>query len=184
MNTIHCQVTDGGWTSDDVTVFEDAFETMFDSYLAGHIASSYNCDERRYYDVPATAGVLGDPVFVRQSARQGSGDPTSALPPQVALTVTWVTDSRRHWGRIYLPGFTAADVAYGRALETSLASIATGMQTFGKTLRDSGQGIVVFNRASWTAKTVTELHIDDLWDVQRRRRFQYPTNRNIKSLLD
>jgi hypothetical protein len=32
-----------------------------------------------------------------------------ALPPQIACSVTELTDARKHWGRFYLPGFGEAD---------------------------------------------------------------------------
>lgn len=171
VNTIHFQASDGGLTTGDVDLVDDAWQDMLiaiDSLFSG----DYNPEERRYYDVPATAGPLGDPFDVRIGTLTGGvGSSAAELPPQCAVSVTWETSARRHWGRIYLPGMINSLISHGRITSANLTVIGDAIDAMGTAMRSAGNGIVVWDRAAWAPHDVTTFRIDDVVDVQRRRRF-------------
>lgn len=177
VNTIHTQVSDGGWTTDDRDTFDTAWAVHFND-LKPYISAECGPQELRFYDMPATAGPLGEPAFVvTHPAYFGTAAATSELPPQSAMTYTWKTAIRRRWGRIYIPCLCNTLLGTGRISSTALAAVGASVDTFGTTLRSNGQGIVVWHRAGWNAEDVTEFTIDDVMDVQRRRRNAHAFNR-------
>jgi hypothetical protein len=177
VNTIHCQVTDGGWTTDDRDAFNGAFATFW-AAVNDRFSSQVGPTEHRFYNMPATAGPLGDPAFTTLDPTQvGTASLSATLPPQVAITVTWKTAIRRRWGRIYLGGLTSGAVNNGRIDASTLTELANAIDAFGTALRGSGQGIVVWHRAGWSAEDVTDFTIDDVFDVQRRRRYDHASDR-------
>lgn len=176
VNTLHCQVTDGGWTTDDRDTFKSAWDTLYTA-LRPSISADVGLAEMRMYNVPVASGPLGDPVFVvAGTGGFGTGSAAAELPPQVAMSVTWITAIRRRWGRIYLPGLVNSVLTHGRFASSTLTTIGNAIDAFGTALRGSGQGIVVWHRASWTPQDVTTFRIDDVPDVQRRRRFGHSVN--------
>jgi hypothetical protein len=177
VNTLHCQVSDGGWTTDDRDTFNSAWTTFVDGFFRSMYSSEVHQNEIRYYNLPSTSGPLGDPAFITTTAHNGTGSASATLPPQCAITVTWKTAVRRRWGRIYLGGLVTGNVDDGRISSDALSSIGSTIDVFGTTLRSNGQGIVVWHRASWTPQDVTDFTIDDVWDVQRRRRYAHAFNR-------
>lgn len=182
VNTIHCQTSDGGWSEDDRDVVHTQWANLMLGELNAMMSSDVKLDQVRLYNLPATSGPLGDPAFTISFGTPGSGSPSATLPPQCAVTVTWLTSSRRHWGRIYLGGFVNTLCSNGRVEEGNLSTIADQFQSFGQALRDAGIGIVVWDRTSWTAYDVQELQMDDVWDVQRRRRYSNPLFRNHRDI--
>jgi hypothetical protein len=177
INTFHAQCSDGGLTLDDVNAFSDAEDTYFSS-VSALISAHTRLDETRYYNMPATAGPLGDPAFVK--TRTGyvfSGSVSATLPPQVAISHTLKTAIRRRWGRIYLGGLVTACMDDARVSSGALSTLGTAFDAWGTTLRDAGQGLVVWHRATWAAQDVQDWTIDDVFDVIRRRRFDNAFNR-------
>lgn len=183
VNVVHCQVTDGGWTTDDVNVFESELTTFWNA-IKGNISSELTPNERRYYNVPATTGPYGDPAFVRTGTLTAGGATAAAeLPPQIAATITWITAIRRRWGRIYIPGWASGASDYARIKSTVVDATGPAAHDFAQNLRGSGQGLVVWHRASWTPQDVTQVRMDDVWDVQRRRRFDHGFHVYTSSIL-
>lgn len=184
VNTLHCQVTDGGWTTDDRDVFNSAWETFWETTLRTLVSSEYSPNERRFYNLPATPGPSGDPAFtITGGTAAATGSASAELPPQIAMTITLITAIRRRWGRIYIPGLTTAALDTGRIGASTISTLANDFQAFGESLRGSGQGLVVWHRAGWTPEDVTSIRIDDTWDVQRRRRWDHSFHEETRSLL-
>ena len=171
VNTLHCQVTDGGWTTDDRDTFNSAWQTWWTA-IAAFVSSAVGPVEHRFYNVPATAGPYGAPAFVTtHSSQVGTGSPSAELPPQCAMSITMHTAARRHWGRIYLPGLVNGTVNTGRFLNTVCGTAGAAYETMLQTLRASGQGVVIWDRGAWIPHDTVDGRIDDVVDVQRRRRF-------------
>jgi len=112
----------------------------------------------------------------------GSG-PGTRLPDQVACSVTMRTSSRKHWGRVYVPGLGSArfDATYGRFLSSTCDALAS-------TLRDLYSGLegntasttmVVYSTAHQAALTIDEIVCDDVVDIIRRRRAKAVNYRKI-----
>lgn len=173
VNTLHCQVTDGGWTTDDRDTFHTALATLFND-IKGYISANVKLDELRYYNVPAVSGPYGDPAFTETAVGLvGIAAATGELPPQCACSITLHTASRRHWGRIYLPGLATGTISYGRFSTTFVDGLAGSFDTFATTLRSGAQGIVIWDRTNWTPRDVQTGRVDDVVDVIRRRRFDH-----------
>lgn len=183
VNALHTQVTDGGWTEDDRDAFNSAWDDFFTAE-ASLFSAQVGPVERRFYNMPATAGPLGDPAFVTLSPSSvGTGDPSTTLPPQCALTVTLQTSIRRRWGRIYLGGFVELALANGRANASIVPTLANNFADFASALIGGGQGLYVWHRQSWTPQEVIQISVDDVWDVQRRRRYDHAVTRTEVNLF-
>lgn len=121
----------------------------------------------------------------------GTASVSTTLPPQVALTVTERTSSRRHWGRWYLPAQSTnnADAA-GRMESTNLGNLLTSAVTFYNACRSASMVPVVWSiakperpkagggtlpAAPAVAYEVTSLQMDNLFDVIRSRRYDVAT---------
>jgi len=162
-------------------------------------------DQYRWYkDGPAYYKLNGDgtayiPVGGNEAVRVterdviGTNTDVSMLPPQCAVTVTELTSDRKHWGRWYLPAFGAslAD-GEGRVEVPTLSAIMTASgQFYGQAIASGFQPVVFCvqkpvrpKRPSGTlpeqeavAFAVTELQIDNLFDVIRRRRWDHATQK-------
>jgi hypothetical protein len=83
----------------------------------------------RWYRADSGNLPWGDParVLTNPVTLTGSGN---VCPPQVACTVTEKTDSRRHWGRFYIPGIRVSMLNADGSLATNGATgIADRAQT-------------------------------------------------------
>lgn len=100
---------------------------------------------------------------------------------QVASTITWRTTSRRHWGRIYVPGLTVAalDTTYGRFTNTVVDTLSAAAVALHDTLKTAGYQLVVASQLHPGVLTPTAIEVDDIPDIQRRRRAKRPNYRKI-----
>lgn len=145
------------------------------------VTSKIQLHEYRFYDVPsAPGGDMGDPVLVLGSASPGTAT-SQVLPPQNSISVTLRTDSRKTWGRNYMPGMVASSLdPNGRLLQPVATELAAAWH--GLTSRAStGGALVVFSRKQWTHHDPQTIQVDDITDVVRRRRFSEPHFRETLS---
>ena len=169
VNTLHCQVTDGGWTTGDRDAFKSSWDTFWTFYKA-YCTTGTKLQELRFYNVPSVAGPLGDPVFTVADSSAGTAAISGQIPYQCAVSVTFRTDIRRRWGRIYLPSPQINAIDSGRLASAFVDALATAVDAFGTALIDAGQGLVVWHRSTWTPTTIVGYRVDDNPDVIRRRR--------------
>jgi hypothetical protein len=123
----------------------------------------------------------------------------SAMPPQVALSVTEKAGSKLYWGRFFLPAPAVAGPAsagsttvYGRPSTALLTAVADAGDTLYEAARVANLPFVVYRRTlperlkrsgatlaarAASAWEISELQIDDVFDVIRSRRFDGPTLR-------
>lgn len=120
----------------------------------------------------------GPPAWAFAAAIPSTG--TAAGGPQCTSTVTLRTPSRPHWGRFYIP--TLSGSAYGVAHRVAPGPI-TAILGLGKTLVEGlaadGFYLVVpttqvNGHPTRTLQVVTQLEMDDVPDVIRRRRWREP----------
>lgn len=147
--------------------------------VRSHVSTKVKSSELRFYDVPANPGTpMGDPVHVEPIDLLGTAT-GSTLPPQCSISVTLKTSVRKRWGRFYLPGPTTTDMTTeGRlqgAVQNSLATAAAGLTFRGGT----GAAVVVFSRVHWNHQDPTEIQVDDIYDIIRRRRYSKANYRAI-----
>jgi hypothetical protein len=160
-----------------MTAITDAWKTFLPIDV-GFFSSRCTCKELRFYNGYNGDGSPGEVDRVEVIAENlGSG--SAMLPPQIACSVTELlgSESRRHWGRFYLPGpdigAIAADGSYSTAMVNAVATKA-------ETLYDAWttadyHPIVWVGRAPAGASghaQVTEIRVDSIPDVVRRRRYE------------
>jgi hypothetical protein len=171
--TMHFQHS-GGWDSAkrlgsllDIKTFWNNVSNVADS---AHVLR-----EVRWYDVADAAP--HKPTFV-ETTPLVPGVPGSGagviMAPQTALTVTLKTASRKHWGRFYLPYTAGAgmDATLKGSIKASLCdSVAAGALTLAQVSEGAARGqLIVWSPTLGTSQPVTFVQVDNVVDIQRRRR--------------
>lgn len=182
---------DKTWTSGDFTnVMTDVNEWW--TAVKPIIGTGYTFKEVRFYrkqfnPTPTPASrflATGPPVYIGTVGTNGTSANT-ALPQQVAASVTFKTPLARHWGRAYVPGLTSnrldANQRWDGGTRTILANAFAelfddlqGREFFpfvpitqvGGSLLSGGFGI-------------SDVQVDDIPDVIRRRRAKTTLGRTI-----
>jgi hypothetical protein len=179
--THHALTSDDGWSEtemDDAATAYDAFFTSHESY----ISSEVSLKELRFYhfdplNVPPRPHILDG---VRTLNNLGTGNAATTLPPQDAVTITWRTSIRKRWGRIYLGGFAGNASSDGRILHTLTTLLADDAETLVNAFATAGTDMVVWAEGVG-GETITEIEVDDVWDVQRRRRYDSSLFREFRT---
>lgn len=122
------------------------------------------------------------PVWRVEAAGLAGTNTSPRLPDQVALTTTYRTASRAHWGRNYYGGFTSSsliDAQLGHATTSTVDLLATSMKGFLVDLANDARATYLW---VWSPKyrgacAVDEISVDDTFDVIRSRRAKFPTYR-------
>lgn len=186
-------VPDASWTTTDYTDVETAFDAYWTT-LKTFYNPSYKLSEYVWRaDGPAFRpfGSSLSPTL-RRTARAVAG--TSAaqqLPPQIAISVTETTGAqftvedvegvgtqiRNRWGRFYLPAPGVDLSADGRLVATAQTTIANATETFYEACVSAGLIPVMYSPTTGHAWSVLEIHVDDIWDVIRSRRYITPLSR-------
>jgi hypothetical protein len=115
---------------------------------------------------------LGPALRVTGRAASGTGG-TSRNADQVSMTTTFRTASRKHWGRVYLPGPNATQISgggFGRFANTMVDAEASAMRTLINGISSAGYELGVWSTTGRAFLTVAELRVDDVPDIIRRRR--------------
>lgn len=168
------------WPSDaNLSDAEDAIAAWFDS-IKNLLTSSLRLDAIRWNDLPQTGGSPSPQRRFTEFDVVGTGS-SDFLPWQIACNVTWVTPNRRRWGRIYVPGFLESQNASGRVGSGTVDTLANASWTLSQDLSSIASGLshVVVDRSSGISLEVAGVRVDDVWDIQRRRRDETPTYRKI-----
>lgn len=172
---------DTTWTTADNYVVRDAFAAWRTAMLAS-VSSSQTFAELRAYrmrfnptpDLTRPFAETGPPTYVQTIAQAGTQ--TGTLPYQVAPTCTFRTAWAKHWGRIYVPTpGTAAVDSNGRLTSTYRTALQGATATMVSSLVDAGMYPVVpvgqLDKVPFHALLgITTVVVDDVPDVQRRRR--------------
>lgn len=192
------------WGSADFDAVEAGFDAMWTTMKPWHRSNLILSQYRWYKDGPAIEPPQ-EPVRVVDRAVAGTAADASypgGIPPQVAVSVTEKTATRRHWGRFYWPqpaycksGGLLANVTFGsggRFGSALLTDLANSGDTFYEAARTANVPVVVYSKAKpirptagggelpaqgALAITVDNLQVDDVPDVIRSRRFDAPTLR-------
>lgn len=104
----------------------------------------------------------------------------NALPPQVAIVVSFGTSvaQRRGRGRFYLPApAVSADGADGRFLAAAQTTFQGALVAFFGAMSNGALTQVIYSRTAFTTLTVDRRSIGDVFDTQRRRRDKLIENR-------
>jgi len=152
------------------------FTTHFITGLTARLSQKLKVREFRFYDDYNGDGTPGEVDYVKGSTATG-GSAAAMLPPQVACSVTELLgpDSRRHWGRFYLPGLSSnnleLDGTYNTAAVDAIAAAANSCYDAWATA--SYYPIVwVAGVPGFNPVPVVEVRVDNIPDIIRRRRYQ------------
>lgn len=183
---------DGSWTDADYTTVFNQLQT-YTTQVALQTASRYKCTAIKAYikafnpyPVSSDPGdpfrkpfaPTGPPERIHVPNALGSGSAT--MPPQVCTTVTEITPSRAHWGRFYTPTIGATAItSSGRLLASAAQALATNTAVTYEALQQAEFFPVVpvtqSNKIPLRAlQVVNAVQVDDVIDVQRRRRLKIP----------
>lgn len=174
---------DGTWTDADYDYCVGLLNTMCVDMLPNIVSYLTLREIRAYiagfnpYSNPKPFAATGPPERVYPLALTGAL--TGSFPPQPCTTVTEMTPSRPHWGRFYTPTFGAACYAPGGRLAASVvAALATNAHdTYNNLMSNQFFPVVPTTQSSKaparTLQTVSGVRVDDVSDVQRRRRYQH-----------
>ena len=137
----------------------------------GYTSNQCTLAEWRWHEVSAAIDKHGPAVRVTSVGVAGTLA-ASRMPDQVSATVTARTASRKHWGRVYLPmiGWGSTDTAYGRLSNASCDAIAGYWRTLALALDGRSIALGVWSPVGKAFLTTDEIHVDNVYDVQRRRR--------------
>jgi hypothetical protein len=161
---------DTTWIAADYAAVESAVQTMWTA-LAARITTDYRLVEHRWYafgpgvvkpNPPVRVTTLGTPILGTSSALNWH---------QNAITCTFRTALRRHWGRIYFPA-TAFTLANGGQLTSSSTDEVAGAFRTMVTAPSTSQGVapVIWDRNRKVALGISALEVDSVPDIIRRRR--------------
>lgn len=156
-----------------------AVETAWLAFLssaASYIPSDVKRDEFRWYRFDPDDPIAGDPnrvTVLTQTAGSGSAN----VPPQVATTLTMRTARRRSWGRVYLP-LTCDKLntgAGGAGLMAASATITLAgyFRTFVNACIATDLVPAIWSPTLHALLSVSSVEVDDVPDIQRRRRFRH-----------
>jgi hypothetical protein len=179
------------WVQADFDAIMTAINTFWTA-IRSHYTNEVVLDRAKFYKDGPGIEPPQIPVFDQELNVAGTnvGD---CMPPQTAVSVTEKAGSKLHWGRFYLPApAVTTSNTYGRigtVFQTAVADAADALYesfitanvpavVYRRELpeREKVSGAVLPARDA-TAWTVTDIQVDDVWDVIRSRRWKYPLTR-------
>jgi hypothetical protein len=216
--TTHDFYDDSGVSSDAkcdqiAAAFVAFWDALCDSVTIGIISPQVQLSELRFYKGYDGDGSPGAVDYVLTYSGK-AGEATGAMcPPQVACSVTEMVDSRRHWGRFYIPGISTnvnALALDGTLQPSAIAGVANRAETMYEAWGAiAGLSSVVWGhitssisylavapprwRPTWLvpeatataglgAFAVQSIRVDEILDIQRRRRWESTQVRETRQL--
>ena len=197
---------DSSWTAGDYTAVDAALTELWLA-IRPIVSTTHTLTEIQYHarafaaDLPIGEKVpqlqpgttkevkrferSGPPLHILTKGEGGTNS-TAALPYQTALSVTFRTAARKHWGRCYIPGLAQPDLAVGngRFSSATTAAVANAFAEFASDLGANDFFLMVpstqnDSKYATSLQSVKELVVDDIPDVIRSRR---PKQASIRSV--
>lgn len=165
----------------DFTIVEDRLHDFWDA-VAYLRTTGISVREHRWYVADPAPGPPNPSIRLTPDVVPGASS-ANPLPPQCAVTLTFLTDVRRRWGRFYIGGLTTAilGTGTGRVNNDQVDAIATaGASSFFNSA--ANWRIQVFGSGSPASLPVRSVRCDDIFDVQRRRRNDLALHRATETL--
>lgn len=174
----------------DAAFVEQSFSNYVWQTLKADYHSSWTLAEFAFRDFGADFpidknGVSKPGPIWRSSPQNQPGTATAQpVPYQDAATTTYRTASRKHWGRNYMPAPAVGAGIYtnqARFGPTFVDALALAFQNFISTLYGNSRQIqtVVWSPRYRGLLDVSQLVVDDIPDVVRRRRAKTASYRHI-----
>lgn len=134
----------------------------------------------------------GPPVRIKPIGTAG-GAGTTPLPYQDAMSITLKTAVPKHWGRVYLPALSISVLdtlalgpgRFSAAVQTAIANQTAELidDLAAKDFQVVIPTTQIDNRYQIALQTVSQVQVDDIPDVIRRRRARSPLRRTIGAPL-
>ena len=178
------------WTATSAASVEALFDTFFNAVKANW-QTYMTLDQYRWYvldDSGQTDGLGAWRITDKNIVGTASGAPPP-MPPQVAMTVTEKSASRRRWGRFYLPVGCVTLTSSGRWGSGIIDTVADAAEILYNAIRadtsDSlpNKNVVTKVRLDGSYEIVNSIQVDDLVDIQRRRRWDTAATRDVRTLV-
>lgn len=199
---------DASWTDADYLAVEARFDTWWTANLNDFYRPETKLAEYVWRaDGPAFRPFgddLSPTLRITTKAIAGTyGGTSEQLPPQCACSVTEVipatfmaygvgvpgstpgtgrTQLRNRWGRFYLPPPTAQFLNDGRWGQSFTDQVADDTKTLYDGLVTDQFIPVVYSPTTGSSWSVEEVHVDDIVDVIRSRRFDTPLRRTPRAI--
>lgn len=135
-----------------------------------------------WYDTPDDGSNAGQRISdsVINVGGTAAGGP---LPPQVACSMTWRTDQRKNWGRIYLPSIQQGAIdSQGSLQQTWMDTIANAGAAMSSRGGTNTETVCVWSTTELTHHDPQQVVVDDVLDVIRSRRYSSTLRRTIKTI--
>lgn len=178
-------VVDNTWIDSDFTTLEGFLDTYWTAVKA-KVHSDWVLDQFRWYkfgpSLPLSAKGNEEPgPPVRVTERNSSGtDVGTMLPPQCSVSVTLKTPVRKRWGRYYVGGLTSTSMAtHGRVASAAALIFLNATDALFASATTNDYAPVVYSRTRRSAFGITEVQVDDVWDVIRSRRSNETAQRQV-----
>lgn len=202
----HHFLTPDDWASTNWGTVETALRDAYQAPSPQARASNVSLRELRWYRGAPDADEF-ESVHRISSGLAWAAGTSPPLPPQVACTVTEITDRRRSWGRFYLPTVGVNNIGAGRLLSDAPAAIALAWKNAYDAISATGMEPVVKTKATWpwdlypfalafrirvgvpeTSRNrylpIKSVRVDDILDVMRSRRFEAIGVRATQNLIN
>lgn len=181
VTTTHWRWDGSGDPGDTDFLIVEARLDGFWSTIANLRSDSVTVREHRWYPAVLPPDTPGEALRVIASGIEGTA--TGNLhPPQVATTLTFITDVRRRWGRFYIGGLTTvgADFA-GRQTSAAIISIVEAAESAFLNTATNWK-VQVFGSPTPNSLPVRSVRVDDVFDIIRSRRYGGTLIRETRSL--
>jgi hypothetical protein len=168
---------DDTWVTADFTTLEGYLDTWW-AAIKSHVSEICILHQIRWYRVGPGLSTPNPAVRITERDSPGT-DISDPLPPQVAMTVTNRTAVRKEWGRMYIPspGAQQLHTSNGRITTATVDNLATATDALYASSTAADFIPVVWGKARNKTFSIEATQVDDLFDVQRRRRWDAPIYR-------
>lgn len=209
--TFHCIKLVAGsptpnWDPADFVAMDNAFSAWWTT-VKGHCTGSISWTGIKAYRAGPNVLPPQTPTYDVPKSVPGTDPSNSALPPQVALSVTEKAGAKANWGRFYFPaigtgsGAVATTTVDGRPSTELITSIINATDTLYEAAKIALTPFVIYrekleaNRPTGNppapsslperpaeAAEVESIQVDDVFDIIRRRRWERPTLREQRAI--
>jgi hypothetical protein len=169
---------DDTWTAGDFTTVEAQLDTLWGA-IKSMYHSGYVLVEYRWYRLGP--GARAPEPTVRVTSRNVPGTSgTSPLPQQCSVTVSLRTALRKHWGRMYFPAPSGAQAGVSGLMPSIYVDqYANAFNAYVVALAAADFYPVVYSKLRQRAYAVNRTVVDNVIDIQRRRRPEKATYQKV-----
>jgi hypothetical protein len=198
---------DDTWTDADFTTVESGMDAYWTTLKYAYGSETKLAEYHWQADGPQFkphGALLSPTVRVVTKSVPGTASGPNMLPPQCATSVTEVTSShytaygvgvpghepgtgrtqvRNRWGRFYLPATDAINtISDGRFIGPWCSNAADGARTWYNACIAAQIVPVVYSPTTGNSFSIDAIHVDDIVDVVRSRRYVTPTTRQPRTI--